>query len=95
MTALACLDAETTGTDPAADRIVSLAVVRVAPDGTRSTRSWRLNPGVPIGASATAVHGITDADVADCPRFADYVLSDRFVVKTYRMPAYRPQKPTT
>ncbi len=71
MTGFACLDAETTGTDPAADRIVSLAVVRVAPDGTRSTRSWRLNPGVPIGASATAVHGITDADVADCPRFAD------------------------
>ena len=41
MTALASLDAETTGTDPAADRIVSLAVIRVAPDGTRSTRSWR------------------------------------------------------
>ena len=36
MTALASLDAETTGTDPSADRIVSLAVIRVAPDGRAS-----------------------------------------------------------
>jgi DNA polymerase-3 subunit epsilon len=29
----------------------------------------RLNPGVPIPASASAIHGIFDRDVADCPRF--------------------------
>lgn len=31
----------------------------------------RLNPGVPLSEEVTAIHGITDADVADCPRFAD------------------------
>lgn len=64
--AFACVDCETTGTDPERDRIVEVAVVR---DGAR--RVWRVNPGVPIPPEATAVHGIADADVAACPRFAD------------------------
>lgn len=64
--AFACVDCETTGTDPASDRVVEVAVVR---DGSR--RVWRVNPGVPIPAEATAVHGIADAGVAGCPRFAD------------------------
>lgn len=67
----AFLDTETTGTDPATARIVELCVVRVSPDGTAATRKWRLNPGEAIPAEAVAVHGITDAMVADCPRFAD------------------------
>lgn len=64
--AFACVDCETTGTDPASDRVVEVAVVR---DGAR--RVWRVNPGVPIPPEATAVHGIADGDVAACPRFAD------------------------
>ena len=60
------VDCETTGTDPERDRIVEVAVVR---DGSR--RAWRVFPGVPIPAEATAVHGIADADVAASPRFAD------------------------
>lgn len=67
---LASLDCETTGKDPATARIVELCVVRVSPDGAVVTHKWRLNPGEPIG-EAVAVHGITDAMVADCPRFAD------------------------
>lgn len=63
------LDIEGTSPDPATARIVELAVLKVMPD--RSEKQWcqRFNPGVPIPAEATAVHGITDADVADCPTF--------------------------
>lgn len=68
--ALAALDCETTGTDPATARIVEVAVVRVEADGSSSARAWRVNPGVPVGDSV-AVHGITDAMVADAPPFAD------------------------
>lgn len=64
---LFALDTETTGTEPGA-RIVEVAVVPIDPPGPPRVR--RLNPGIPIPAEATAVHGITDADVADCPRFA-------------------------
>ena len=67
----AFLDAETTGTDPATDRAVEVCVARLVPGCAPVVRTWRINPGLPIPPAATAVHGITDAMVADCPRFAD------------------------
>ena len=67
---LISLDLETTGLDPERDRIVEISRVKSAPAGTRDVRTRRLHPGMPIPPAATAVHGITDADVADCPRFA-------------------------
>jgi DNA polymerase-3 subunit epsilon len=45
-------------------------VLKVLPDGDRQHRTRRLNPGIPIPAAATDVHGITDADVAGEPSFA-------------------------
>jgi DNA polymerase-3 subunit epsilon len=66
---LAILDLETTGTDYRTDRIVEVSVLKVLPDGRAQHRTRRLNPGVPIPAAATAVHGITDTDVAGEPRF--------------------------
>jgi len=70
--AYAVFDCETTGTDPGADEIVSLAVVRLDADGVETARSARLvRPSRPIPAEATAVHGIDDDDVAGAPRFAE------------------------
>lgn len=70
---LAILDTETTGLGPTA-RVIEVAVVhmdfRSLP---RVAFSARLNPGCPIEPGASAVHGITDADVADAPTFADIV----------------------
>jgi DNA polymerase-3 subunit epsilon len=68
---LAIIDLETTGTVPQSDRIVEMGILKVTPDGRRCQRVLRLNPGVPIPASATEVHGITDADVAEKPRFVE------------------------
>ena len=55
-------DTETTGVDVAADRIVTAAVVHRDAAGTRA-RTWLVDPGVPIPDAATAVHGITTAQV--------------------------------
>jgi DNA polymerase-3 subunit epsilon len=66
---LAFLDAGSTGVNPQNDRVVEIAVLRCAPDRTTVSFLRRLNPGVPIPPSATAVHGIADADVADCCPF--------------------------
>lgn len=66
---LAVIDLETTGTDPKTDRIVEIGVVKIFPDGSRDDRCRRVNPGVPIPEAATAIHGITDADVKDTPTF--------------------------
>ena len=62
-------DLETTGVDTARDRIVEVSMIKIMPDGEEITRTRRLNPGMPIPPEATAVHGITDDDVRDCPTF--------------------------
>jgi DNA polymerase-3 subunit epsilon len=64
------LDVETTGLDPAVDRIVEVGVVRVEPNGRARILTKVVNPGRPIPAAATAVHGLTDATVAGCPAFS-------------------------
>lgn len=66
---LAVLDLETTGVDPAADRIVEVAVLTLLPGGQQELFHRRVNPGAPIPPAATAVHGIADADVAAAPPF--------------------------
>ena len=68
-------DLETTGVDTSRDRIVEISMIKVMPDGEEITRTRRLNPGMPIPAEATAVHGITDDDVRDCPSFAQVAKS--------------------
>ena len=58
---LAAFDTETTGVDVETDRIVSAAVVVQDAPGTRPrVTRWLVNPGVPVPAGATAVHGLTD-----------------------------------
>jgi DNA polymerase III subunit epsilon len=67
---LVFFDLETTGLRVGEDRIIELAVVRLAPSGDVTEKERRFNPGIPIPPEATEVHGITDADVADEPAFA-------------------------
>lgn len=62
-------DLETTGTDHAKDRIIELALVKILPDGKRDKYVKRINPGIPIPKETTAIHGITDEDVKNCPSF--------------------------
>ena len=67
---LVFFDIESTGTSPRNDRIIELAAIRLSPDGTEESRTWRVNPGMPIPPESTEVHGITDADVENLPGFA-------------------------
>jgi DNA polymerase-3 subunit epsilon len=61
---LVFFDLETTGLDFKNDRIIELAFIKLTPQGDVLERERRFNPGIPIPAEATAIHGITDADVA-------------------------------
>jgi DNA polymerase III subunit epsilon len=69
---LAFIDLESTGTLPERDRIVEIAILKLHPDGREDFRYKRVNPGIPIPPNATAVHSITDADVAQEPLFIQY-----------------------
>lgn len=66
------VDVETTGLSPSWDRLLEVAVVHVDSRGRR-TAEWatRVNPEGPVGASH--IHGITEADVATAPRFAEVI----------------------
>ncbi len=66
---LVFFDLETTGTDRMQDRIVEIAALKISPGGGVETFDRRVNPGIPIPRESTVVHGISDADVADCPKF--------------------------
>ena len=57
-------DLETTGTNITRDRIVEISLIKVYPDGREAARTLRVNPTIPIPAEATAIHHITDEDVA-------------------------------
>ena len=41
------------------------------PDGEKEVKTRLLNPGIPIPAGASEVHGIKDEHVNDCPTFKD------------------------
>ncbi len=68
-------DLETTGVDVCKDRIVEISTVKVFPDGHDEVKTRRINPGMHIPAEATAIHGITDEDVAGEPRFSQIAKS--------------------
>ena len=62
-------DLETTGLNIITDHIVEFAYIKVYPDGKEESNVIRINPEMPIPPQSTAVHHITDADVASCPVF--------------------------
>lgn len=66
---LSFFDTETTGVNVGSDRIVSISVLKLNPDGSTDGKSTLINPTIPIPKEASAVHGITDEMVKDKPTF--------------------------
>ncbi len=66
---IALLDVETTGRDASIDRVVEIGIVVGRSGEVVARYNWLVNPGMPIPEEARAVHGISDADVKDAPRF--------------------------
>lgn len=62
-------DLETTGVNISKDRIVEISILKIFPNGTQESKTWLVNPEMPIPAETTAVHGIDDAKVANEPTF--------------------------
>ena len=64
-------DLETTGIDVAKDRIVEIAIFKVFPNGNKESKTWLVNPTIPIPPQSTAIHGISDEKVANEPTFKE------------------------
>jgi DNA polymerase III subunit epsilon len=63
-------DLETTGIDIGKDRIVEISILKVFPNGNKESKTWLVNPTVPIPYQTTLVHGITNQKVENEPTFA-------------------------
>ena len=70
-------DIESTGLNIASDAIIELCFVKVLPGAEERIKTWRVKPWdyaggcqKKISPSAQAIHGISDGDLKDCPRFA-------------------------
>jgi DNA polymerase-3 subunit epsilon len=68
---LIVFDLETTGVIPSRDKIVELFMIKVNPDGSRKDLYQRFNPEILIPAEVTAIHGISNEDVANEPTFKE------------------------
>ncbi|MGZ5263246.1 MAG: 3'-5' exonuclease, partial [Kaistella sp.] len=68
---LCIFDLETTGTNVAKDRIVEISILKVNPDASRESRTWLVNPEMYIPKESTAIHGISDDDVKEAPKFRE------------------------
>ena len=68
-------DLETTGINIASDRIVEISYLKVDLNGNESSKTLRLNPGIPIPEKVTAIHGISNEDVKDAPTFNEVAKS--------------------
>ena len=68
---LAFIDLETTGINVSADRIVEISVLKINPNGNEEWLTTRINPEMPIPPKSSAIHGITDKDIADSPTFKE------------------------
>ena len=68
---LVFFDLETTGTNINTDRIVEICYLKVYPNGNEEAKTLRINPEMHIPEASTAIHGIHDEDVADCPTFKE------------------------
>ncbi|MBN1598683.1 MAG: 3'-5' exonuclease [Bacteroidales bacterium] len=68
---LVFFDLETTGIDIVNDRIVEISYLKVHPNGKEESKTYLVNPTIPIPAKSTAIHGIKDEDIKDAPTFTE------------------------
>ena len=62
-------DLETTGINISKDRIVEISVLKIFPNGNKESKTWLVNPKIPIPNEISNIHGITDDMVVNEPSF--------------------------
>ena len=62
-------DLETTGVNVSTDRIVEISILKVFPNGNKESKTWLVNPEIPIPLEVSKIHGITDDMVREEPSF--------------------------
>lgn len=81
-------DLETTGTDVVKDRIVEIAILKIYPNGNKESKTWLVNPTIPIPYVVSQIHGITDEKVANEPTFKELAPQIHNMIKDSDLAGY-------
>ena len=81
-------DLETTGIDITKDRIVEISILKVYPNGNKESKTWLVNPTIPIPKAASDMHGITDERVAGEPTFKELAKQIHNMIKDSDLAGY-------
>ena len=75
---LVFFDIESTGLNIATDGIIELSFVKALPGGETRIKTWKIKPWdyalrrqIHINEQASAVNGVKDEDLVECPRFIE------------------------
>ena len=74
-------DLETTGIDIGKDRIVEISILKIFPNGNKESKTWLVNPTIPIPYETTLVHGITNEKIANEPTFNELASTIHAMIK--------------
>lgn len=85
---LCFFDIEATGTNVAKDRIVEISILKIFPNGNRESKTWLVNPSVPIPKEVVAIHGIDDEKVANEPTFKELASGIQEMIKGCDLAGY-------
>ena len=85
-------DLETTGLKVAEDRIVEISILKIYPNGNKESKTWLVNPEMPIPEETTEIHGITDEKVANEPTFKELSTEIHKMVENCDLAGYNSNK---
>ena len=85
-------DLETTGIQIAKDRIVEIAILKILPNGNKESKTWLVNPTIPIPAEITEIHGISNEMVTKKPTFLEIASEIMNLIKNCDLGGYNSNK---
>lgn len=89
---LVFFDLETTGLNISKDRIIEISLLKVLEDGTEISKTWMVNPEMPISEEAFAIHGISNEDVKKSPIFAEIAAEIQLFLQNCDLAGYNSNK---
>jgi len=72
----------------AKDRIVEISILKILLNGNKESKTWLVNPTIPIPAETTVIHGISDEKVANEPTFKELAPEITTLIKNCDLAGY-------
>jgi len=85
-------DLETTGVNVSNDRIVEISVIKINIDKTEDSKTWLINPTIPIPKKVSVIHGITNEMVKDKPNFSELAIEISEFIKDCHLAGFNSNK---